>query len=100
MLQSMRSQRVGHDLASEQQKSQLIIGVGGQSHYHPPLCVGLSTPYDLSLDAILSTQFERLLKGKLGKRSGQLFITYSSFLLLLSTESISRLGKISCDQKI
>lgn len=40
------------------------------------------------------------LKGKLGKRSGHSLITYSSFLLLWSTEGIDRLGKISCDQKV
>ena len=42
----------------------------------------------------------RLLKGKLGKRSGHLLILYSSFVLLWSMERTNRLGKILCDQKI
>ena len=60
--------------------------MGAQGRRHPPLCAGLcadvSTPHDLSLDNVLFTQFVRLLKGKLEKRSGHLLITYSLFLLL------------------
>ena len=65
------------------------------------LCAGLLTPCDLSLDALLFTSlFMRLLKGKLGKRSGLLLITYSSFLLLWYMERTNKLDKIMCDQKI
>ena len=41
----------------KEKKSQLIIEVGDQTHCHFPLCAGLSTSCDLSLDAILFTQF-------------------------------------------
>ena len=41
----------------KQKQSQLITEIGGQSHCHSPLCAGLSTPCDLSLDVILFTQF-------------------------------------------
>ena len=45
------------------------------------LCASLSSSYNLSLDAILFSQSVRLPKGKLGKRSDYLLITYPSFLL-------------------
>ena len=54
----------------------------------------------LSLDAVLSTKSVRLLKGKIGKRSGYLLVTYSSFLLLWSMERTNKLGKVLCTQKI
>ena len=80
----MRSQRVGHDLATEQQPSLFIVEVGGQSHHHPPLCVGLSAPYDLSLDAILSTQFvweitEGEAKEEIWSAVHHLFFIFTSF---------------------
>lgn len=45
------------------------------------------------LNTILFTQLVRLLKGKLGKRSGHLLITYSSSVLLQSLERSNRLGR-------
>ena len=63
--------------------------MGGQTHHHSPLraglCAGLLTPCNLRLDVILLTVWSpsllgRLLKGKLGKKSSHLLITYSSFL--------------------
>ena len=84
----------GHDLVNHWDRQ-------SESLPSPTMC-RLVIPPDLSLDAILFTQcvLARLLKGKLGKRSGHLFITYSSFLLLWSMERANRLGEVWCDQKI
>ena len=55
-----------------------ITEIEGQSRHHPPLSAGWSTSCDPPLDVILFTKlcsphlFRRLLKGKLGKRSGHL----------------------------
>ena len=75
--------------------------MGGQSHCNYPLYSGLSVSCDLFLECyLIQTLFTRLLKGKLGKRSGHVLITYSSYLLLLSVERASKLGKVLCGQEI
>ena len=69
----------------------LIIETEVQIHCHLPLHASLSTSCDLSLDAILFSQFFiGLLTGRLGKRLSHLLVTYSSFLLLWSKEETNR----------
>ena len=57
--------------------------MGSQSRdFHLPcagLCASLSNYYSLSLDVIMFTQSVRLPKGKLGKRSGYLLVSYFHF---------------------
>ena len=58
---------------------------GGQSHCHPPLCAGLSTPRDLSLDAVSLTWFiHKTTEGEAGEE------TWSSvhYLLFISSPLI------------
>ena len=76
-----------------------VISVN-QSYRHPPVYAGLSCRLVDAILLSLFTQFVRLLKRKLRKRSGVLLVTYSSFLLLRSTERTDMLGKVLCDQKI
>ena len=66
--------------------------IGDQTPSSSTMC-RLSAPHDLPLDALLFKQFVKLLKGKLGKRSGYLLIIHSSFLLLWSME---RMDKVLC----
>ena len=69
----------------------LIIGTEVQIHCHLPLHASSSAPCDLSLDAILFSQFFiGLLTGRLGRRYSHLLITYSSLLLLWSKEETNR----------
>ena len=78
----------------------LIIGTEVQIHCHLPLHASSSAPCDLSLDAILFSQFFiGLLTGRLGRRYSHLLITYSSLLLLWSKEKPTG-SKILCDQKV
>lgn len=51
--------------------------MGGQSHRHPPLHAGLLTSCELSLDALLFTQFVQEITEKLGKTLGHPLITSS-----------------------
>lgn len=60
---------------------------------HPPLCAGLSTSCDFSL---ATTLFTGLLKGKLGRRSGHLFLLSLHFYFF----ERNKLGKVLCDHKI
>ena len=61
----------------------LIIETEVRIHCHLPLHASSSDLCDLSLDAILFSQFFiGLLTGRLGRRYSHLLITYSSFLLL------------------
>ena len=69
----------------------LIIETEVQIHCHLPLHASSSALCDLSLDAILFSQFFiGLLTGRLGRRYSHLLITYSSFLLLWSKEETNR----------
>ena len=69
----------------------LIIETEVQIHCHLPLHASSSALCDLSLDAILFSQFFiGLLTGRLGRRYSRLLITYSSFLLLWSKEETNR----------
>ena len=74
---------------------------GGQSHCHPPLCAGLSTPRDLSLDAVSFTWFiHKTTEGEAGEEIWSSVHYYPSFLVLWSTERTDKLGKALCVQKI
>lgn len=44
--------------------------------------------------------FKRSVKGKLGRRSGDVLITYSSLPFLWSMERNNKLDKVVCDQKM
>ena len=107
----MGSQRVGHDWVTELNWTHWIsVNHWDRESSSSPLLPragfyeALWPPVDsLSLDAILFTQsaysgffFMWLLKGKLGKRSGHLLITYSSFLFWF-IERTNKLGKLLCD---
>lgn len=73
--------------------NRLLVGIGSQSPPYPLLCVGLSTSCDFSLATIL---FTGLLKGKLGRRSGHLFLLSLHFYFF----ERNKLGKVLCDHKI
>lgn len=82
-------------------QSQLILEIGNHIWHHLPYCSEFLTPYALSYKLSCSySLFMILLKGNLGKRSGHLLITYSSFLFLWCQERTDKLGKVLCDQKI
>ena len=65
-----------------------------------PLCACLSTSCDFSLDAILFTQFVHEVTEGEAREEIWSSVTYSSLLLLWSTERTHMLGKVLCDQKI
>ena len=65
-----------------------------ESSPSPTVCRLINSSWSSSCSHSLAKQFGRLLKGKLRKRSGHLFITYFSFILLWSTKRTDKLGKV------
>lgn len=75
-------------------QSQLILEIGNHIWHHLPYCSEFLTPYALSYKLSCSySLFMILLKGNLGKRSGHLLITYSSFLFLWSMQETTSQAK-------
>lgn len=75
--------------------------IEGQSHWRGPLPAGWSTPWDLSLDAVLFTLFTQFVseitEGEVREEIWWSVNFFSSSLLLWPME---RTGKSFCDQKI
>ena len=72
----------------------------GEGKDYPLQYSGLENSMHCIVHRVVESDTTDTLKGKLGKRSGHLLITYSSFLLLSLMERTNKLGKLLCDQKI